>query len=176
MARLSKTRRKRPVPEDWATPDDIESFDIQEEVTPDASVRRVDVVQPLAINGTGDLAITNGTTGDASVVQVSTGKTQVTLKNSPIRATSALFWKENPILGLADGAVKVFDQTGAVIADIHIHSGPVTALAIHPCGDLLASVGEDKSFVLYDLNTMKAVQRVSTDSGMLGAFPFVILC
>jgi len=130
----------------------------------------MDEVQPLAVNAAGDLAITNGTTGDASVVQISTGKTQVTLPNSPIRATSALFWNENPVLGLADGAVKVFDHTGNVVTEMHIHAGPVTALALHPCGDLLASVGADKSFVIYDLNTMKAVQRVSTGSGMLVVF------
>lgn len=164
--RLSKTRRKRPVPKDWATPEVIEQFDLQELSVPDPSIQRVDEVQPLAINSSGDLVITSGTTGDTTIFEISTGEHKKPRESDPIRTTAALFWNEQPILGLANGAVKIFNTNGDVAGVMHLHKGPITGLSLHPCGDLLASVSEDKSYIFYDLNTMKPVQRVSTDSGM----------
>ena len=45
------------------------------------------------------------------------------------------------------------------------HAGEVTAITLHPCGDILSSVGVDKSWVTYDLNTGKPVCQVYTESG-----------
>jgi pre-mRNA-processing factor 19 len=46
------------------------------------------------------------------------------------------------------------------------HAGSANGLALHPSGDILASVGVDKSFVFYDLPGGKPVTQVYTDSGM----------
>jgi pre-mRNA-processing factor 19 len=168
--RLSKTRRKRPVPEDWATPEVIEQFDLQELSVPDPSVQRVDEVQPLAIDSSGNLVITSGTTGDTTIFEISSGEHKKPRESDPVRTTAAVFWNGHPILGQANGAVKVFNTNGDIAGVMHLHAGPVTGLTLHPCGDLLASVSEDKSYIFYDLNTLKPVQRVATDSGMYDNF------
>lgn len=73
----------------------------------------------------------------------------------------------------ASGAVRVWDEKGSSCTKIGSHAGEVTAIAMHPSGDLLASVGVDKSWVTYDLSSGKAVCQVYTESG--GYRSFVIL-
>lgn len=48
------------------------------------------------------------------------------------------------------------------------HAGSANGLALHPSGDILASVGVDKSFVFYDLVGGSSVTQVYTDSGTHG--------
>lgn len=56
-------------------------------------------------------------------------------------------------------------DNGQAVASFTSHAGAATGLALHPCGDLLLSVGVDKSFVYYDLSSMTVVSQVYTDSG-----------
>lgn len=74
------------------------------------------------------------------------------------------------ILGTSKGSVKVLDS-GSEVASFHVHAGAVTGLTVHPGGRILASVGVDKSFVFYDLETLQQVSRGYTDAGM---FPLPI--
>ena len=63
------------------------------------------------------------------------------------------------------GTVKIFDSS-AEVSSFSVHAGPVTALAVHPSGDILASVGMDKTYVFYDLSTSTKALQISTNSGM----------
>lgn len=56
------------------------------------------------------------------------------------------------------------------------HSGPATGLSLHPSGDLVASVGTDKSVVLYDMNTLKRVSRAYADAGKFTIAGHVCFC
>lgn len=80
--------------------------------------------------------------------------------------TDALWCGNKPVVALSTGAVKVFDN-GAETASFERHAGAVNAIALHPCGDILASVGVDKSYVLYDLQSLKPIVQISTDSGKI---------
>ena len=74
-------------------------------------------------------------------------------------------WYGNkPVVSLSTGAVKIFDS-GKELANFSQHAGAAITLAMHPCGDILASVGADKSFILYDLQTLKPVTQQYTDAG-----------
>jgi len=77
----------------------------------------------------------------------------------------AIWWDSKPVVALANGAIKVFED-GSEIGEFTVHAGAATGLSLHPCGDLLASVGSDKSYVFYDLTSMSQLTRVFTSSGM----------
>lgn len=72
----------------------------------------------------------------------------------------------------SQGSIKIFEggnETGALAE----HAGPATGLSIHPCGDILGSVGADKAVVFYSLKDMKRVSRAYTDACKLSHLPFL---
>jgi WD40 repeat protein len=99
------------------------------------------------------------------VYSVSQGQVVQTLKCGGGSVTDAVWCGNKPVVALSTGAVKIFDN-GAEAASFDRHAGAVSAVALHPCGDILASVGVDKSYVLYDLLSLQTITQVSTDSGM----------
>lgn len=78
--------------------------------------------------------------------------------------TATTWWGSRQIVATSTGAVKVFEN-GAEIAELGSHAGAATSLAMQPTGDILASTGVDKSFIFYDLITMKVASHIYTDSG-----------
>lgn len=87
-------------------------------------------------------------------------------------ATSTLWTGSKLLFGTSNGGVKVFEN-GSQVAVASEHSGPTTGLSLHPSGDIVASVGTDKSIVLYDLATLQRVSRTFVDSGTL-ALPYYL--
>jgi len=76
----------------------------------------------------------------------------------------AIWWDAKPILATDKGAIKIFDGD-AEVATLGSHAGAAKGLALHPSGDILASLGVDKSYMLYDLTSMKLLTQIFTDSG-----------
>lgn len=66
-------------------------------------------------------------------------------------------------VSLSNGGVQLWDAD-TQLAAFTDHAGPATALALHPERMLLASVGEDKSFILYDVAKKEKLAQVSTDN------------
>lgn len=158
--RLTATRRKRAVPTDWATNETITAFDAAE-----PSEAALPGSRALAVNKSGDLALFEGSDGAAIVYSISEREAVYTLKFGKGRITDAVWWGARPIVSTTTGAVKIFEKEKE-IGSFTVHAGAATGLALHPTGDLLASVGSDKSYVVYDLDSMAQVTRVFTDSGM----------
>ncbi|KAJ5918973.1 hypothetical protein N7466_009916 [Penicillium verhagenii] len=157
---LSKTRRKRAVPEDWVTADAISAFKPTETSEPLYPGSRA-----LSIDSTGDLALFGGADGVVGVYSLSQKTVVQTLKtDGPV--TDATWAGNKAIVGSATGTVKVFEN-GSEVASFASHAGGVTALAVHATGDIVASVGVDKSYVLYDLATSTVITQVFTDSALL---------
>lgn len=96
----------------------------------------------------------------AGVYSIAENKIQQSFKTGA-GITDAAWYGDLPVVSTSSGSVKVYDQ-----ATFTSHAGRANALAVHPSGDMLASVGVDKSFVLYDLLGGKAVNQVYTDAGM----------
>jgi pre-mRNA-processing factor 19 len=112
------------------------------------------------------LALFEGPEGSAVVYSISKKEAVHTLKFGKGHITDAVWWETRPIISTSTGAVKIFDGAKE-IGSFAVHAGSATGLTLHPTGDLLASVGSDKSYVVYDLESMAQVTRVFTDSGML---------
>lgn len=158
---LSSTRRKRAVPAEWATPEVLQSFDTQSTSEP-----LYPGSQSLAVDKTGDLVLLGGVDGVAGVYSVSQGQIVHTLKCGGGAVVDGVWYGNKPVVALSTGSVKVFDE-GKEIASFDQHAGTVAALALHPCGDILASVGVDKSYILYDLESLKPVTQIFSSSGTL---------
>ncbi|CAI6341004.1 unnamed protein product [Periconia digitata] len=154
---LFATRRKRPIPNGWATNDEVTAFDVKANVPP---------LYPGSTNVTmdesGDLALFGGTDGVAGIYSLQQARVIHTLKcGTPVTATA--WWGSKAIVATAAGTVKVFEN-GDEVAQMGSHAGAVTSISLHPSGAILASAGADKRFALYDLATYKTVSQVYTEA------------
>ena len=80
---------------------------------------------------------------------------------NPITATA--WWGSKAVVGTSAGTIKIFED-GEEIAQLGDHAGPVTSIALHPSGAILASGGSDKRFIFYDLSSLKVVSQVYTEA------------
>ncbi|EEP80115.1 conserved hypothetical protein [Uncinocarpus reesii 1704] len=158
--KLSKTRRKRPIPEDWATTETVQQF---------KPVTASDPLYPggksLSLNESGELALVGGVDGVAGIYSLTDRSIIASLKGGGGAITDAIWVKEKAVISTSTGLVKVFEN-GDEIASFNSHAGEVMALAKHPTGDIVASVGVDKSYVLYDLTTATVVAQIFSDSAL----------
>lgn len=117
----------------------------------------------LAVDSTGDRVLFGGANGAAGVWSISQNSLVETLDGGNGTVTDGVWAGTRAVLALSTGAVKVFED-GAEVASFNQHAGSVRAVALHPCGDIIASVGADKSYILYDLQSLKPITQVPTDS------------
>ncbi|CRK21168.1 hypothetical protein BN1723_012272 [Verticillium longisporum] len=154
---LSKSRKKRPVPEGWATPEELAAFQ-----TTASTTLPVPHTSSLALEG--DYAAIAGPEGNAAIYSIDSDKLERHVQvGQPI--TDTVWTGSKLIFSTTQGTVKVF-ESGSEIASLAENAGAVTALALHPLGDLLAFVGQDKSIVFYDLSTMSRVSRTYGDAAL----------
>ncbi|KAF2004223.1 WD40 repeat-like protein [Amniculicola lignicola CBS 123094] len=154
---LYSTRKKRPIPDGWATAEDIAAFDV---------TSTTDALYPgssaIAINESGEQALFGGVDGVAGVYDISEQKVVQVLKcGTPV--TASFWWGSRAVVATAAGVVKIFED-GNEIAELGSHSGPVTSIALHPSGAMLASAGTDKRWFFYDLATFKPVLQIYTEA------------
>ncbi len=88
--------------------------------------------------------------------------------------TDATWAGDKAVVGSATGSVKVFEN-GSEVASFSAHGGEVTAVAAHASGNVVASVGVDKSYVLYDLTSNSAITQIWSDSGKNDSVFFVLI-
>jgi pre-mRNA-processing factor 19 len=158
---LSKTRRKRPVPEDWATGDDIEAFKprpLGDADAPNATC--------LEVDATGEMALFGAEDGSAGVFSLSKGELVQKMKSSSGGVTSVAWVDRIAAIASKSGTVQIFED-GSETAKFSAHAGAATAIAAHPSGAILASVGVDKSFIFYDLEANTVATQVFTNAGEL---------
>ncbi|KAF3046301.1 hypothetical protein E8E11_007034 [Didymella keratinophila] len=154
---LFATRRKRPIPEGWATSEVVSAFDVtssSEPLYPGSSA--------VSVDATGDLALFGGADGVAGVYSTSQQKVVQVLKaGSPVTATT--WWGSRAVVATAAGTVKIFED-GNEIAQLGSHAGAVTSLSLHPSGAILASGAADKRVAYYDLESFKTVSQIYTEA------------
>ncbi|MCJ1247341.1 hypothetical protein MMC30_004555 [Trapelia coarctata] len=161
--KLSKTRRKRPVPEEWADTETIEALKPQKMEAPLYPGSRF-----LALDRSRDLALLGGSGGIAEVVSISEKKVIQTLKTGSGTVTDGLWAGDRVVLATSTGAVKVFEND-LEVSNFTGHAGEVTSIALHPSGEILASVGLDKSYIFYDLVSSTIATQTYTDSALMTA-------
>ncbi|KAI1465188.1 Prp19-domain-containing protein [Daldinia caldariorum] len=155
QAKLSKSRKKRPVPEGWATAGDVASFTVE-------TTNSLPVPQATTVSVEATYAAVGGLQGDVAIYSIDSDKVERSLQiNEPV--TDSIWDGSRVFLSTSKGSVKVFEN-GSEIASFADHAGPATGLSIHPSKEILASVGADKSFVFYDLTNLSRATRVYTNA------------
>ncbi|KAL8873700.1 MAG: hypothetical protein Q9174_000863 [Haloplaca sp. 1 TL-2023] len=161
--KLSKTRRKRPVPDDWVTADALNSF------TP---LDKSDILLPgarsFAYNAGIDSLLIGGKDGELGVYSRETKAVVQKMNAGPGLVTDALWVGDRIVASTSRGNVKIF-EAGSEIGSFSGHAGEVASLAVHPSGDILASVGIDKSYIFYDLTRNTIATQVLTDAALTTA-------
>lgn len=159
QARLQGGRRKRAVPGDWATEDAISTYEVKSTADTQFTGAR-----KLARDDSGDFFLCGDSDGDIGVYDLKQGAF-TTRSNIGAGAVLGGAWAtDKAIVSTASGAV-VVTQGGSVTAKFQQHAGAATAVAVHPAGDIAASVGGDKSYVLYDLAHSKVLTQIYTGAG-----------
>ncbi|KAI0481255.1 Prp19-domain-containing protein [Xylariaceae sp. FL0804] len=157
QAQLSKSRKKRPVPAGWATPEDIAAFAVQKS-------NALPVPQATAVAVEGAYAAVAGLGGDVAIYSIEADNLERSLKvDEPV--TDSIWAGTSVFFSTSKGSVKLFEN-GSEAASFSAHAGPAIALAMHPGKRLLASVGSDKSFVFYDIKALQRATCVYTDSAL----------
>lgn len=159
-ARLSKTRRKRALPDDWVDSETLQTFKVVAKSAPVCPGPK-----SLSLDASGDLALVGGATGMAGVFSISQNKIlyELFVVDSVGGITDSLWAGSLAVFATSSGLVKVFEN-GSEVSSYHKHAGKVTALAVHPSKEILASVGADKSYVLYDLTKSAPAMQTFTNS------------
>ncbi|KAJ6779988.1 hypothetical protein PWT90_06872 [Aphanocladium album] len=154
---LSKGRKKRPVPKEWVTPDEVAAFEV-------TATTALPVAQTTSLDTEGVYAAVGGLQGQAAIYAVAADSLE---REIPVGepATSTLWTGSKLIFGTSNGGLKVFEG-GNQVAAASEHSGPTTGLSVHPSGDIIASVGADKSLILYELASLKRVSRTFVDASL----------
>jgi pre-mRNA-processing factor 19 len=156
------------VPADWVTSETITAFENSE-----LGAAALPGSHALAVDSSGDLALFEGSEGSAVIYSISKKQAVHTLVFGKGHITDAIWWDTRPVVSTSTGAVKIFEGEKE-IKSFAVHAGSATGLALHPTGDLLASVGSDKSYVVYDLVSMAQVTQVFTDSGLTSSLWLIL--
>ncbi|PHH87503.1 hypothetical protein CDD83_8760 [Cordyceps sp. RAO-2017] len=153
--RLTKGRKKRPVPDGWVTAEEISAFETR-------ASNSLPLSRATCFDLEGDYAALGGPEGEAAIYSLQADATE---RQMPIGqpVTDTLWAGSKLIFATSQGAVKVFEG-GDEVASTTEHAGAATALSSHPGGEILASVGVDKSVIFYETGSMKRVGRVFTDT------------
>lgn len=118
----------------------------------------------ISLNSDTDNVVLGGKTGEAYLVSVPKGKI-VNKYQIEGAVTDIVSPGSKVVLASTKGLICVYDEAN-LVSEFTQHAGKVAAIAIHPSGDILASVGEDKSIVLYDIPGAQVATQIFTNSGM----------
>ncbi|RCI16745.1 hypothetical protein L249_2492 [Ophiocordyceps polyrhachis-furcata BCC 54312] len=155
--RLTKGRKKRPIPEGWSSADDISALET-------VASTSLTLSHPTCLDLEQEHAVMGDSKGEAVIYSLQAEAVERQLPiGKPI--TDTLWAGTKLFFATGQGDVKAYEG-GKEIASASEHAGPATALSAHPSGDILASVGADKSIVFYDTGSMKRVGRVFTDNSL----------
>ena len=157
---LSKTRRKRGVPAEWATGDDVEAYTSKRKFK--AGYRGSTA---LSVRASGDLALVGTSEGMAGIYSMSQDKMSAKLPGGDGIITGAVWAGEKAVISTSKGKILVYNDAGEELGAFEAHTGSATSIALHPTEDILASVGKDQTYVLYDLEAMKVLAQVACDGG-----------
>lgn len=164
MYSLSKSRKKRPVPEGWVSANEVSAFE-------PTTINSLPVPQATSLDLEGSYAVAGGLNGEAAIYSIDADNVERTVPvNEPV--TDTLWAGSKVFFATSQGNIKVY-EAGNEIGTLSEHAGAASGLSLHPSGELLASVGTDKSIVFYQLETMKRVSRAYADACKLDLSPTV---
>lgn len=169
--RLQAGRKKRPIPEGWATAETVSQFTVtfaSEPLYPGSKA--------LALEASGDLALVGGADGIAGVYSLSQQQPLHPLKAQDGAINDVAWAGKSAVTASASGTVRVWNEGGSDSIAVSAHAGDVVALAVHPSKSIVASAGADKSWVLTDIGAGKPVVKVygqSSESPPVAPSPYM---
>lgn len=163
-AKLGAARKKRAIPDGWVNSDAISEF---KEI--ESSESLYPGTKFISVDGSGELALVGGVDGVAGIYSVEKNEAITPLKAEDGPITDGLWRGKQPITSSATGVIRVWSEDGSENTALRSHAGEVVALALHPSGDILASVGADKTWILHDLKSNKVVAQVRSDEDLSSA-------
>lgn len=166
--RLSGTRKQRSTPQDWATGEQLQNFQVASTVE-----TQLTGAKHLASDASGDFFLTGDSDGTMGIFDLAAGAFTARSDLAAGAILSGAWSNDKQAVSTANGTVVVAQQ-GAVQGKFQQHAGAATALATHPCGDILASAGYDKSYVVYDLGTMQVLTQVFGEVGKSFSLQYVL--
>ena len=112
----------------------------------------------MSLDQKGSQVLIGDSDGTVSAYSLEGGElSQVYTAGSAI--TDVLWDESRAVASSSKGMVHINDH------QLSQHAGKATALALHPSGSILASVGEDKSIVFYDVQSAQVATQIFTDAG-----------
>ena len=158
--RLSKTRRKRGIPEHWATNETLAALELK-------TLPNLELPDPtcMALDSSGDKVLVGAKSGNAKVFSIGQQDALHTLGSSKGAVTAVTWAGTSCVVASSTGSIQIYNGEHE-ISSFSQHSDAITALAIHPSGSILASVGLDMSLVFYDLPNALPVAQISTSCGV----------
>ncbi|KAG4301973.1 hypothetical protein PCK1_001949 [Pneumocystis canis] len=150
---LSSNRRKRRIPEDWTTIEQIKQLKLSKTICPFKSDLNVIAVTDL---GTMILAASK------NIIKIYCGMEETStysLKCDDGDITCGLWINELPAVAKSDGTICIYTSLNGDSKKISTHQNKVTAIALHPSGDILASVTVDGEWALHDLQNDQTIVK-----------------
>jgi pre-mRNA-processing factor 19 len=168
---LSSTRRKRAVPEDWATSDGIATY------APKATVQTKHTGgTALAVHQGGDLVVVGGAGGAVDIFSVAKEQVIESFQVGSGDVTAAVWAGDRAVISTSTGQVTVRDpSSGNELGSFSSHTGAISGLSTNATDDLVASVGVDGTYTIYDLEQMSVATQVPSQNGMSFCFGRILL-
>ncbi|OLL22351.1 Pre-mRNA-processing factor 19 2 [Neolecta irregularis DAH-3] len=154
LEELSSARRKRKVPGDWATPEKVSEFSgtkITHRLISSHS-------RSIAVDDSGDRVVIAGK--NPSIYSISENTTSKLVGHEGL-VTAALWVAETAVTAGVDGTIRLWQDTTEK-TQFSAHTGAVIAIASHPSGELIVSVGEDKAWAVHDVPSSATVAKFDT--------------
>jgi len=119
----------------------------------------------IEVHESGATALVAGNDGAAGVVSLSENILLHPLNIGKGSATDGLWIHDRAVVASSTGSVKVFEKDQE-LSSFSVHAGRANAVALHPSGTILASVGEDRTYALYDLESSTVLAQVHSNSAL----------
>jgi pre-mRNA-processing factor 19 len=148
---LSKTRKKRQLPAELATTDTIGSWEEKSNVT--LHKTKPAGITCLAMQADGRRAATGGNDKTVIVYDVGENRQEGVLSGHSKKVTDVGMAGDVVVSSSADCTACVWRGGEEVHSFAELHSKAVTAVALHPLHDYLATAGEDSSWSVCDIGT-----------------------
>lgn len=156
---LSSNRRKRKIPADWTTIEQIQQFKLSKTINPFGSK-----ITSIAISDPGNMILVTSK-NTLKIYYVTDEKPAHSLECAGGEITCGLWIGELPAVGKSDGSIHIYTSLDDNNKKISTHESKVIALALHPSNDLLASATVDGEWALHDLQTDQTIAKQRENTG-----------
>ncbi|EMR10320.1 hypothetical protein PNEG_01576 [Pneumocystis murina B123] len=150
---LSSNRRKRKIPADWTTVEQIQQFKLSKSISPFKSK-----ITSIAITDLGNMILVT-CKNTLKIYYVTDEKPAYSLKSPGGEITCGLWIGELPAIAKSDGTIHIYTSLDDNDKKISTHESKVISLALHPSNDLLASATIDGEWALHDLQSDQTIAK-----------------